>query len=77
MMEKEVVREELKKLIDIREEMFKYFDENLPQDTKTGAFDFSNNPKIDAQEIYKHCFKLDYQARKLRAFLVQSYGLNP
>lgn len=77
MIEKEMVEQELKKLIDIRESMFRYLDAALPKDEKTGAYDFNDNPKIEAKTIYEHCFKLDYQARKLRAFLVTSYGLNP
>lgn len=77
MVEKETIEQELKKLMEIREAMFKHFDDILPKDEITGAYDFSSSPKIEASEIYKHCFKLDYQARKIRAFLVTNYGLKP
>lgn len=76
-LEKETIEKEIKELIHIREEMFSYFDKHLPKNKITSAYDFSSNPTLNAKEIYEHCFKLDYQARKLRAFLVQSYGLNP
>jgi len=72
--EKEYVEKENAKLIEIRKEIFEYLDNNIPKD-KNGGFDFSDNPKLDAKEVYERFFKLDYQARKLRALLVQTYDL--
>ena len=77
MSEKEEVELELKKLMDIREEFLKYFDENLPKDKSGYSFDFSSNPQLNAKEVYKNFFKLDYQARKLRGYLVKAYDLKP
>ena len=72
--EKDYIREENSKLIEIRDEIFEYLDKNIPQ--KDGNFDFSNNPTLDAKEVYERFFKLDYQARKLRALLGQTYELH-
>jgi len=72
--EKEYVEKENAKLIEIRKEFYNYLDNNIPKD-KDGNFDFSDNPKLDAKDVYERFFKLDYQARKLRALLVQTYDL--
>ncbi len=68
-MNKEEIKKELDKLIDIREDFYGYFDKNLKNDTKNGGYDFSSKPTLDAKEVYEHFFKLDYQARKLRGLL--------
>lgn len=75
MQDKAAVEAETKKLIEIRSAFYAYLDENLPKD-KMGNFDFSVSPSLDAKSVYEHFFKLDYQARKLRAFLVQDYALH-
>lgn len=75
MQDKAVVDAELKRLIEIRKAFYDFFDENLPKDDK-GSFDFSTDPTLDAQSVYEHFFKLDYQARKIRAFMVQDYDLH-
>ncbi len=72
-LDKDMLKKELDKLIEIREEFYEYFDSNIPK--KEGIFDFSQNPKLNAKDIYERFFKLDYQARKLRGFLVRTYGL--
>ncbi len=72
--EKDYIRQENSKLIEIRDEIFEYLDKNIP--TKDGNFDFSQNPTLDAKEVYERFFKLDYQARKLRALLGQTYELH-
>jgi len=74
-MDKEVVEKELAKLIDIRTDFLNYLDENIPKKDNKIEFDFSNNPTIDAKTVYEHFFKLDYQARKIRGFLVKELGL--
>lgn len=76
MQDKAVVEAELAKLMEIRNAFYSYLDENLPKDNH-GNFNFSGSPRIDAEKVYEHFFKLDYQARKLRAFMVQDYKLNP
>jgi hypothetical protein len=76
MQDKAVVEAELAKLMEIRNAFYDYLDENLPKDAR-GHFNFSGMPRLEAERVYEHFFKLDYQARKLRAFLVQDYGLNP
>ena len=74
-MDKKVVEAELAKLIDIRTDFLKYLDENIPKKENGIEFDFQNNPTVDAQMIHEHFFKLDYQARKLRGFLVEEFGI--
>ncbi|HIO90444.1 MAG TPA: hypothetical protein EYG69_01605 [Campylobacterales bacterium] len=73
--EKDYIKAENKKLIEIRDEFFAILDDNLPKDSK-GNFDFDNNPTLDAKVVYENLFKLDYQARKLRALLGQTYELH-
>ncbi len=75
MLDKEEVKKELSTLIEIRDEFYAYLDANLPKDENTGIFDFSANPSLNAKDVYERFFKLDYQARKLRGFLVATYGL--
>jgi hypothetical protein len=72
--EKEYVEKENAKLIEIRKEFFNYLDNNIPKNSD-GSYNFSENPKLDAKDVYERFFKLDYQARKLRALLVQTYDL--
>ena len=73
-LDKEMLKKELSKLIEIRNEFYEYLDTHIPKN-KMGQFDFSQNPKLDAKDVYERFFKLDYQARKLRGFLVRTYGL--
>ncbi len=63
---------EMEKLLQIREEFYRFLDANLKQDKVSKAYDFSTNPTLNAKEVYEHFFKLDYQARKIRCFLEQS-----
>ena len=74
-MDKQVVEKELAKLIDIRTDFLNYLDESIPKKENKIEFDFSENPTIDSKMVYEHFFKLDYQARKLRGFLVNEFGL--
>jgi hypothetical protein len=73
--EKEYVRAENMKLMKIRDEFFRLLDNNIPKD-RDGNFDFSDNSTLDAKEVYENLFRLDYQARKLRALLGQTYELH-
>lgn len=75
MQDKAVVKKELEQLMEVRNAFYDFLDASLPKDSH-GNFDFSANPTLDAQSVYGHFFKLDYQARKLRAFMVQDYGLH-
>lgn len=74
-MDKEMIALELDKLIDIRTEFLEYLDVNIPKKENNIEFDFQNSPTLDAKMIHEHFFKLDYQARKLRGFLVAELGL--
>jgi hypothetical protein len=75
-MEKEYdIEKELDELIKIRTEFYNYLDSNIPKDKSGVSYDFSSNPTLDAKSIYNHFHKLDYQARKLRGFLVKAYNL--
>ncbi len=69
------IKKELDELIKIRTEFYDFLDENIPKDKIGATYDFSNNPTLDAKSVYNHFHKLDYQARKLRGFLVKAYDL--
>jgi len=74
LLDKKEVEYELDKLIKIRDEFYKFLDNNIPKN-ENGSYDFKNNPKLCAKEIYDRFFKLDYQARKLRGFLVEAFEI--
>ena len=71
MQEKTVVETEVRRLMEIRNAFYAYLDDNIPKDGG-GNYDFTSAPALDAKSVYEHFFKLDYQARKLRAYLVQA-----
>lgn len=75
MADKEEVKKELDKLIDIRTDFLAYLDKNIAKKGNGMEFDFEATPTLDAKKVYEHFFKLDYQARKLRGYLVQELGL--
>lgn len=77
MREDEMIAQELDKLIEIREAFLSYLDASIPKDKQGIAFDFSTQPALDAKSVYEHFYKLDYQARKIRGFLVKKIGLKP
>ena len=74
MLSKEVIKDETKKLIEIRNEFYKFLDENIPKN-EYGGYDFSKKIMLDAEKVYELFYKLDYQARKLRGFLIKTYDL--
>ncbi|ATB68602.1 hypothetical protein FA592_09435 [Sulfurospirillum diekertiae] len=67
------ITKELAKLIEARDAFMTYIDANVPKDSKGIAFDFSNHPTLDAQAVYEHFYKLDYQARKIRGFVIRNF----
>ena len=71
--QKDIVKMDTDKLIEIRTAFYEYLDKHIPK--KNGQFDFSSDPKLDAKDIYTLFYKLDYQARKLRGHLVKAYNL--
>jgi len=75
MNENEMIEQELSKLMDAREEFLAFIDANVPKDKQGLALDFSNHPTLDAQSVYAHFYKLDYQARKLRGFIINKLAL--
>lgn len=77
MNEKEMIEQELNKLIEVREAFLEYLDASIPKEDNGQVFDFSQDPTLDAKSVYEHFFKLDYQARKLRGFLVKAHNLKP
>lgn len=72
-----MIAAELDKLIDAREAFLAFIDANVPKDAKGIAFDFSTHPTLDAKTVYEHFYKLDYQARKVRGYLVGKLELKP
>lgn len=75
MLEKDMVAKELSKLIEIRTDFLDYLDDNIPKKSNNMEYNFESNPTLNAQKIHEHFFKLDYQARKLRGFLVGELGI--
>ena len=75
MLDKDMVAEELSKLIDIRTDFLDYLDENIPKKSNNIEYNFADNPTLEAKKIHEHFFKLDYQARKLRGFLVKEFDI--
>ena len=73
--EKEMIEQELAKLIDARESFLAYLDETIPKDKQGIAFDLSQHPTLDAKKVYEYCYKLDYQAGKIRGFVVRTMDL--
>ncbi len=67
------IDKELAKLIEARDTFMAYIDANVPKDSKNIAFDFSNHPTLDAKAVYEHFYKLDYQARKIRGFVIRNF----
>jgi len=74
-LDKNMIAKELDKLIETRTEFLDYLDENIPKKSNNIEFDFEKNSNLNAKTIHEHFFKLDYQARKLRGFLVEAYGI--
>ncbi|WP_263832064.1 hypothetical protein [Sulfurospirillum oryzae] len=66
------IEKELEKLLDARDAFMAYIDATVPKDSKGIAFDFSENPMLDAKSVYEHFYKLDYQARKVRGFVIRN-----
>ena len=71
----EDVKKEMRKLEEIRSDFYALLDVSIPKDAK-GNFDFSSDPMIDAEDVYKNFFKLDYQARKIRGLLIEARDIN-
>ena len=65
---------ELDKLIEIREEFYQFLDDNIPKNSD-GMYNFKNS-SLSSEEVYSRFFKIDYQSRKLRGFLIKTYELN-
>ena len=74
MFTKEQVQKETDKLMEIRKEFYNFLDKNIPK-SNFGIYNFENNPQLDGKKVYELFYKLDYQSRKLRGILVNSFGL--
>ncbi len=70
--EHETIERELEKLIEAREAFLAYIDASVPKDKNGIAFDFSQHPTLDAKSVYEHFYKLDYQARKMRGYILRN-----
>ena len=62
---------EMRKYEKIRNDFYDFLDTNIKK-SENGQFDFSNSQSLDAEAVYAHFFKLDYQARKLRGLLIEA-----
>ena len=69
------VKKEMRKLEVIRSDFYALLDVTIPKD-KHGNFDFSADTTMDAEDVYKNFFKLDYQARKIRGLLIEARDIN-
>ncbi len=72
--DKDYIKRETDKLIEIRREFYNFLDKNIQKD-KFGIYIFKENPKLDAKKVYELFYKLDYQARKLRGILINIFNL--
>jgi hypothetical protein len=63
-MKQDEFKKELNELFEIRDELFAFLDASLPKDKSGFAFDFSENPTLDAKKLYDFFYKYDYKARK-------------
>jgi len=68
------VKEEIENLTKAREEFYDFLDANIKKDSND-IYDFSDNPTLDAKSVYELFYKLNYQARKLRGSLYQTYNI--
>ena len=62
---------EMRKYEKIRNDFYDFLDANIKK-SENGQFDMSKPQTLDAQDVYAHFFKLDYQARKLRGLLIEA-----
>jgi hypothetical protein len=69
-------RKEMRKYEQVRNDFYDFLDTNLEKN-EHGQFDFSKQNPLDAQKVYEHFFKLDYQARKLRGLLMEAREIEP
>ena len=72
----EDTRKEMRAYEKIRNEFYDFLDANIEK-SENGQFDFSKQQNLDAEAIYAHFFKLDYQARKLRGLLMEARDIEP
>lgn len=70
------VKKELKIFFEIREELFGFFDKHIPKKSDNITFDFSDDVKIDAKELYELFYKYDYQARKVFGNTINYFNSN-
>ncbi len=71
----ENVKKEIENLTKAREEFYNFLDANIKKDSSDMAYDFSDNPTLDAKSVYELFYKLNYQARKLRGSLHKAYNI--
>lgn len=76
MFSRENVEKETEKLLEIRKQFYDFLDKNISKDS-FGIYDFSKPTQLDAKKVYELFYKLDYQCRKLRGIIVNTYNLNP
>lgn len=67
------MKREMKEFFKLRDELYDYLDKNLPKDKNGLTFDFSDNPKLDAKELYELFYDQDYQARKAFAVAINYF----
>lgn len=70
MITKEAAFIEFKEYEKIRNEFFSFLDENIPFKEGSSSYDFEKCKTLDAEDVYKLFFKLDYQARKVRGVAI-------
>jgi len=75
MIDKDIAMVEFKKFNEVREEFFDFFDDNVPKKSNNVEYDFDQNITLDPKTVHELFFKLDYQARKIRALIASELGL--
>ncbi len=68
----EEIKAEIEKFDSIREDFLDFIDSKIGKKDNGAVMDFENAESMSAEDVYRHFFKLDYQARKLRAYILKS-----
>ena len=68
----EEIKIEIEKFDAIREDFLDYIDSKIGKKANGFEMDFENAEDMRAEDVYRNFFKLDYQARRLRAYILKS-----
>ncbi|NPA83624.1 MAG: hypothetical protein GXO38_04000 [Epsilonproteobacteria bacterium] len=73
-MDLERAKEEFRRYEEMRQEMYQFLEGAIPRKAD-GSLDLERAGQLDAKELFERWFKLDYQARRIRAIAIECLGL--